>query len=242
MKIALTLLVVFFWAWCPSDAKHVPCPFPEELWCSSREIATACQASCRNIPEKKSNAVQISLYYESLCPGCREFFVSQLYPTWLTLGDVINMTLVPYGNAEERNTSSGKWEFTCQHGESECLGNMIETCIMYYLKDASAYANVIYCMESSVDVLKSAPLCLQIYSKDVTWDKVQSCVNGDLGNQLMHQNALMTDALSPQHEYVPWILVNGKHTDDLQKQAQSALFNLVCKLYTGEKPDPCQAV
>lgn len=242
MKVAFVLLAVFFWAGCPSDGRHVPCSLPEELWCSSRETAAACQASCRNIPEKKGNAVQIALYYESLCPGCQEFLTTQLYPTWLMLSNIMNMTLVPYGNAEEKNTSSGKWEFTCQHGENECLGNMIETCVMYYLKEAYVYGPVIYCMESARNILKAAPLCLQVYSEDVTWDKIQSCVTGDLGNRLMHQNALMTEALNPPHDYVPWILVNGKHTEDLQRQALGALFNLVCKLYTGEKPDACKAV
>ena len=44
--------------------------------------------------------VNFALYYESLCPGCRDFFATQLHKTYLALGEeVLNLTLVPFGNA-----------------------------------------------------------------------------------------------------------------------------------------------
>uniref|UniRef100_A0A8C8S5M7 Gamma-interferon-inducible lysosomal thiol reductase n=1 Tax=Pelusios castaneus TaxID=367368 RepID=A0A8C8S5M7_9SAUR len=193
------------------------CNFPPSLWCSSWEIAVACQVEkhCPNLHRRPPAAppVSVSLYYESLCPACRMFLVTQLFPTWLMLNDITNITLVPYGNAQ--------------------------TCLMYHLKDVQQYFPVIFCMESGPAVSANLEACLQIYAPSAQLADIQACVKGDLGNKLMHHNAQLTDALDPPHNYVPWIVINEKHTQALQDQAQKALFMLVCKMYTGEKPDAC---
>ncbi|MGH0160868.1 UNVERIFIED_CONTAM: hypothetical protein FKN15_040160 [Acipenser sinensis] len=193
------------------------------------------EKQCVELNRSQSEApVQVSLYYESLCPGCRGFLVMQLFPTWILLMDIMNVTLVPYGNAQEKFDGK-QWQFTCQHGEEECLGNMIETCIMDSLGDADKYFPVLFCMESSQDVIKSGEACLKLYEPTVQWESIMTCVKGDQGNKLMHANAQLTDALNPAHQYVPWVTLNGEHTDAMQDKAMSSLFNLVCSTY---KPQP----
>ncbi|GAA6104016.1 gamma-interferon-inducible lysosomal thiol reductase-like, partial [Tachysurus ichikawai] len=49
---------------------------------------------------RSADHVNVSLYYESLCPGCREFLVAQLMPTFIMLNDIMNLALIPFGNAE----------------------------------------------------------------------------------------------------------------------------------------------
>ncbi|KAM4709575.1 gamma-interferon-inducible lysosomal thiol reductase [Discoglossus pictus] len=242
MKSAVLLLSVYL----VNAASQESCTYPPSAWCSSWEIAKACQVEKQcldfythhDVKQSSEPAVQVELYYESLCGGCRNFLCLQLFPTWLMLNDIMNVTLVPYGNAQERN-DSGKWDFQCQHGTDECVGNMMEACLMNQLQDIDAYFLIIFCMESSKSVTSSLGPCLSIYAPDLPSQKILDCVNGDLGNQLMHQNALRTEGLNPPHQYVPWVVINGKHTDEIQAQAQSALFNLVCDMYTGPKPDAC---
>ncbi|XP_062452247.1 gamma-interferon-inducible lysosomal thiol reductase [Rhea pennata] len=210
---------------------------PAPLRRGSRDVADTRQG-CGNLSGAAA-PVQLSLYYESLCPACRAFVTQQLFATWLLLPDeVLNITLVPYGNAEETK-DNGTWRFQCQHGPEECLGNMLEACLMHEVRNFSTYFPVIFCLESGVSITKDLEACLQIHAPEVAAGRVAACAEGDLGRQLMHRNAQLTAALRPPHQYVPWIVLNGKHTEELQARAQDALLGLVCELYQGEKPEAC---
>ena len=65
----------------------------------------------------------------------------------------------------------------------------------------------------------------------IDYDQVTACTHSRLGNQLQHAYAVQTGDLKPEHQYVPWITLNGEHTDDMQKQAEQDLIGLVCKSY-----------
>ncbi|NXP94030.1 GILT reductase, partial [Passerina amoena] len=288
--VALAVLVALVALVAPGLGAAPGCDHPAHRWCSSRDVAVACQVEsrCPSLPHPAAAPVELSLYYESLCPACREFLVLKLFPTWLLLPDeMLNITLVPYGNAQvragapgalpgaagpahprlvpqERN-DSGKLDFQCQHGPEECLGNMMEACLMHEAKNFSTFFPVIFCLESGSSVTEnleavrppprpSLPLvgdvpvplsvpcarqCLQIYAPELDSGRISACVQGDTGVALMHHNAQLTEALDPPHQYVPWITINGKHTDELQAQAEASLLGLVCHLYQGEKPEVC---
>ncbi|XP_031137102.1 gamma-interferon-inducible lysosomal thiol reductase [Sander lucioperca] len=243
MKAHLLLLVLTVWlnVQFGGCALSSSCSHPPSKWCSSLDSAVQCgvlkQCLESNFTRSHQTAdqVEVGLYYESLCPGCRGFLTQMLLPTWVLLNDIMSVTLVPYGNAQEKPDGE-KYIYECQHGELECLGNMIETCIMNMTDDAYL---IIYCMESSADVIKAGESCVNLYSPDLSWDSVMKCVKGDVGNQLMHQNALKTKALNPPHQYVPWVTINGVHTEDLQNKAMNSLFTLVCSMYKGTKPAAC---
>ncbi|KAM3620395.1 uncharacterized protein V6R79_022479 [Siganus canaliculatus] len=220
------------------------CRYPPSQWCRSLQIAIACkvQKQCMELnatrPKQVVPPVSVTLYYESLCPACRVFISQQLFPTWSMLHDIMTVTLVPYGNAQE--LSSANAPFSCQHGEAECRGNMIEACIIH-LTGHSAL-QIISCMESAADVLDAAKPCLQLFAPSISWSSVDSCLRGPLGFQLMHANAAMTRALNPPHKHVPWVTFNGEYKEDYEDKAMSSLFHLVCDLYKGVKPPACTAV
>lgn len=68
----------------------------------------------------------MTVHYETHCPASQEFIVGQLAHVYRTIPDIIHLTLVPYGNAHETyNPVSEMYEFDCQHGAEECLGNLI---------------------------------------------------------------------------------------------------------------------
>ena len=51
---------------------------------------------------------------------------TQLHKAYGAILDIMNISLVPYGNARESyDPSSQMYQFTCQHGSQECLGNLI---------------------------------------------------------------------------------------------------------------------
>ncbi|KAM4574157.1 gamma-interferon-inducible lysosomal thiol reductase isoform 2-T2 [Fundulus diaphanus] len=210
------------------------CRYPPSQWCRSLEIAVECkvQKQCMELSAIKPNQtvprVALTLYYESLCPDCRYFITQQLFPTWTMLQDILSLTLVPYGNAKEILSANGP--FSCQHGEPECRGNMIEACIIHLTGTSLAF-QVIYCMESATNVLNAAEPCLQLYAPSVSWATVDDCVTGRLGYELMHDYAVMTRALNPAHTHVPWVTFDGEHTEENEARAMSSLFNLVCELY-----------
>ena len=218
------------------------CSLPPSVWCSSPDVAKHChvekQCDAFSNPSNESPLVNFTLYFESECPFCREFIITQLYPTFKSIGDIMRLTLVPYGNAREKKVGD-KWVFTCQHGEGECYGNLIETCAIHF-NNITSYVPFIFCVEKSPSGVKaSAPKCAEKFGLD--YDKIISCVEGPLGNQLEHEMALKTEGLQPPRKYVPWVTLNGFHTKKIQNEAMKDLKGLICETYQGSpKPKACQ--
>lgn len=190
--------------------------------------------------------VNFELYYESLCPDCREFILQQLFPAYQKVSGIINLTLVPYGNADE-SKHGGEWKYTCQHGKEECIGNMIETCVLHIEKNITASLQFVHCFEKNIvqgekveNPLSVAEQCAE--DLDMDYPPIEECQKSELGNKLEHDMATKTNALSPQHQYVPWVTLNGVHTEKIQDRAQGNLLKLLCETYTGKKPSPCQNV
>ncbi|XP_036940763.1 gamma-interferon-inducible lysosomal thiol reductase isoform X3 [Acanthopagrus latus] len=160
MKGPLLLILTILLNTQFGGAVHSSCTYSPHKWCSSLGSAIKCgvfkQCLESNFTRSHDSVdkVEVALYYESLCPGCRNFFVFSLFPTWLMLADIMTVTLVPYGNAQEKNVT-GKYVFECQHGKEECLGNLIETCL---LNMTDLAIPMIFCMESSTDVINNGQM------------------------------------------------------------------------------------
>ena len=47
-----------------------------------------------------ADLVNLTLYYETLCPDCRGFMTGQVWTAYNSVASIMNLTLVPYGNAK----------------------------------------------------------------------------------------------------------------------------------------------
>ena len=160
-----------------------------------------------------------------------EFINGQLWNAFQTIPSIMNVTLVPYGNANETyRNETGMYQWACQHRVNECWGNLFETCLIHYYPDFADHFPVVHCMElNTTDIHAIASSCSASFN--VTGDVVSKCMMTKMGNQLQHQMAVQTRSLNPPHTYVPWVTVNGVHTEDIQQAAQDDLVALICKTY-----------
>ncbi|GFN89449.1 gamma-interferon-inducible lysosomal thiol reductase [Plakobranchus ocellatus] len=208
------------------------CNIPSRFWCENKDVALRCGVldQCKQFEwTDAADKVELALYYESLCPDCQGFITGTLFPNFAKLSSIMNLTLVPYGNAYERRDHD-KWIFDCQHGEQECIGNLIETCTIALVGDVNKYFPFINCMEASE--LKPADAAEKCASKfPVPLENIMNCSKSDYGNELEHKMALKTNALQPPHRYVPWVTINGIHTEAIEKEAESDLVKLICDTY-----------
>ena len=139
---------------------------------------------------------------------------------------IVDIDFVPYGNAQIITKDPPTFE--CQHGEEECYANMVELCAL--AEDRIKAWNFIYCEEKRLDFTEEGiAQCAETSYMDPV--PIWECVQDGRGAQLHYEAALKT----PEHSYVPWLVVEGEHID-LNK---TTFKKVVCDAYKGEKPAAC---
>jgi len=137
--------------------------------------------------------------------------------------ELVDLDMVPYGNAYESQDDQGNWEFQCQHGETECKGNLIESCAVNLLEKVAAHKFVV-CLEEREGQGWDAGLtqCLTADQQK----EVKSCTQSTKGNQYEHEMAVKTDALSPPHQWVPWVVRDSQPDSSITDT--SDIFEYLC--------------
>merc|ERR1719356_1556400 len=72
---------------------------------------------------------------------------------------------------------------------------------------------------------------------------IRECTKGKQGNKVMLQVGEATESLQPPHEYVPWVTLNGEHSEESEQDAEKGEGNLlrqVCDRLSDPKPDLCK--
>ena len=218
---------------------------------SAEEVDTRTSTSTSDATAKVGDRISIELYYESQCPGCREVLTKSFKkaygaPGFLKMADI---TLVPFGNAKETASADGNgYDFTCQHGPSECRYNAVEACALSKIECPYMAFQYINCIENydenrepdqNYGLVVGACAALTGVAKLAA--DIEHCSTSSEGNDLIHANALKTAALDPPHTYVPWIVAGGVHDDDVQDVVSESLLQYVCEKYHGPDKSPACA-
>ena len=175
------------------------------------------------------------------------FILEQLVPTYKKLSkEYLKIDYISYGHATEKRNGL-HWEFTCQHGPQECVGNRVHSCAVKLFEEVPAlWVNFLECYAwefnagpaDTFNVQKASQYCAgkSLIDFKLLWD----CANGELGEMIEHDNALTTGELQPQLASTPWIVLNGTHTNAIQNEALTDLPNLICSQFAPtEKPAGC---
>jgi len=197
--------------------------------------------------------VKVDLYSESYCPGCQSYTTDELNDAvnCAAANGIMSLRIFPYGNAHETQNADGTWSFTCQHGVSECVGNMYEGCAIEHNGNnmeagmIPSFWKYYYCSTASgnAGVASVAQNCASTSGLD--WNTIETCAttsnpsqgSKDDGNPEMHTLAVTTDNLVPPHQWTPWVVLNGTPLN--QAQLDESLLKMVCNAYTGTKPSCC---
>ncbi|XP_024974325.1 gamma-interferon-inducible lysosomal thiol reductase-like [Cynara cardunculus var. scolymus] len=192
----------------------------------SLNTCSSSSESVEIVPLKEVEKVQVTFYYESLCPYCENFIVNYLIDVFTEGIDAIaDVKLFPYGNAKVNSNGN----ITCQHGEQECLLNTVEACAINTWPDVHDHFPFIFCVERYLyyDKFDKWESCFEELSLDPK--PVKDCYTSGYGNQLELQYAAETNALQPPKKYVPWVVVDGKPLYD----DYVYIITNICRAYKG---------
>ena len=104
--------------------------------------------------------------------------------------------------------------------------------MIFYYPKTDDHLPFIHCMETNDkdDVHTAAQKCAQQFN--VSMGQLDKCMSSRLGNYLEHEMAARTEVLDPPHKYVPWVTLNGVHTEEIEQKAEKDLVGLICETYT----------
>ncbi|KAJ4704360.1 putative Gamma-interferon-inducible lysosomal thiol reductase [Melia azedarach] len=199
---------------------------------------------------KQDEKVNLSLYYETLCPGCASFISNDL-------GKVFQKGLINIVNlsTEKMNATSilftpaplDAWPEQVGLATQASMAGLIPTFHLFL----TSYLNLlqkkhfkfIRCMETQalkghiLDKEKAWETCCQ--NQKLNAKLIHQCYDNGRGRELELQYGNETSRLNPPHEYVPWVTVNGI---PLRGDFEN-FVKYVCEAYKGHHvPEACKSL
>jgi interferon gamma-inducible protein 30 len=148
----------------------------------------------------------------------------------------MDLKVVPFGNAQVDKQSQ---TVKCQHGEGECDANTWEQCAVEQSKP-SVYMEFLLCLENTLAMGHADdPFPASLFMDCAATTELDRAALGKC-----HDNPMLRWQLqekysneTPEHDYVPWVMVNGKKIDE----EKDDLLSVICQEYTsrGGTAAPC---
>jgi len=207
------------------------------------------------LPVKKK--VKLEIHYETLCPYCTSLIGTDLKSLWndAEFRERLDVSMYPAGNVKifpVEGLSEG-WRafhpdlvgdgfehiFQCQHGEEECLGNMIQACAMKMLDEPADYMPFLFCMESAEESVENAAFRCAKETTTLDARDVVTCTQTAEANKMMFSISNYSDSLSPPRQHAPWVVINGNHEE---KADNGDLLESLCSAFEPPLPAACKAI
>ncbi|XP_064476306.1 gamma-interferon-inducible lysosomal thiol reductase-like [Ornithodoros turicata] len=181
-------------------------------------------------PRPPPTKVTVAVYYECMCPFSINFITTQLWPTYVKLSRYMKVSLYPYGNAHRNNITNENGTVTeaisCQHGENECKGNIVQACALALYRRTSIQVSFVSCMMSAALPYRAGQQCAARIGLE--WGLIKKCAVSAHGKTLLIEMGYKTSI-----EYVtsvPHIVVNGIFSDEYTRLARTNFMSLICSL------------
>lgn len=186
------------------------------------------------------NPVKVVACVEALCPDCREFLSKQIVPTYQMLGSsVIDLEVVVFGNAQiidesdESHSLDQPKKVECQHGVAECDANTYEQCAIHLYPYPERYLPFLTCLDETLPhrYNRDEPMDASLFAKcarfsALDFESIAACHNDP--EMAWKLNVEASKKTPDNHQYVPWIVINGLHGMDEEKES---FVDAVCKAY-----------
>ncbi|CAH1105507.1 unnamed protein product [Psylliodes chrysocephalus] len=195
--------------------------------------------SCR--AQEILTQVNLTLYTEGLCPTCKQFIVTQLYPAAQVLGDSLVVEMVPFG-------AMGKFgdEWTCNHGPLECYLNSVDSCLINLKPSQIQLLSFASCHGKKTSIHKSQEETEAIVKEcaeenNVSWDDINKCLTDGTVETLLLANQEKTENAGAD-AYPDIRFFNSFFNNDLELSSLQDLVATVCNFFTsfkGAKPSAC---
>lgn len=204
-----------------------------------------CALSLLVAVKAENEPINLTLFYETLCPDTQKFVLDELVPTYKSaLQSKLILKLVPFGNAKFVADGNGHTNVECQHGKEECYGNRVQACfIVKYSPTISQSLDYVKCMFEKEDWKSTSNTSVKCANElSLNWTAIKQCTDSDEGEKLIEVFGNQTQSLVPKVNWIPWITINGQHDDKMRFEALFGLKTYLCSNhFNNQTLDACKS-